>query len=208
MSKNPRLIRAVRSIERRMFLKALGVGLAVPAALRLARVATAAAGTPPKRFFLFLHASRRGARALRSPAGRRRPDQLRARPDQRQHPGAAAAVQAVRQRLPGFSVSGRGGDPHRHRQLPVGLDVERHHDAAHDGRAGDRQGARGQAADPRAPVRTCPTAWTSNGMLFWDGTPIDPAEEPGQGRRRAVRRRSARRRRSTSTSSCARTCWR
>ena len=53
MSKNPRLARAVRAIERRMFLKAIAAGLAVPAAFRLARVATAAAGAPPKRFFLF-----------------------------------------------------------------------------------------------------------------------------------------------------------
>ena len=37
MSKNPRLIRAVKGIERRMFLKALAAGMAIPAAFRLAR---------------------------------------------------------------------------------------------------------------------------------------------------------------------------
>ena len=53
MPKNPRLIRAIRTIERRVFLKAIAAGLAAPAAFRLARSATAAGGTPPKRFFLF-----------------------------------------------------------------------------------------------------------------------------------------------------------
>ena len=53
MSKNPRLIRAVKGIQRRMFLKALAAGMAVPAAFRLAKMATAASGAPPKRFFLF-----------------------------------------------------------------------------------------------------------------------------------------------------------
>ncbi len=53
MAKNPRLIRAVKGIQRRMFLQALGFGLAVPAAFRLAKMATAASGAPPKRFFLF-----------------------------------------------------------------------------------------------------------------------------------------------------------
>jgi hypothetical protein len=52
MSKNPRLVRAVRSIKRRVFLKAIAAGLAVPAAFRLAKIATAASGAPPKRFFL------------------------------------------------------------------------------------------------------------------------------------------------------------
>ena len=35
-----------------MFLKAMALGLTVPAALRVAKLATAAGGTAPKRFFL------------------------------------------------------------------------------------------------------------------------------------------------------------
>ena len=53
-----------------------------------------------------------------------------------------------------------------------------------------------------------PFGLDANGMLFWDGTPIDPAEEPGHRGRRAVRRRRPPRRRSTPTCSCARICWR
>src|SRR4030095_16597574 len=39
-------------VNRRMFLKAMALGLSVPAAMRLARMATAQAAKPPKRFFL------------------------------------------------------------------------------------------------------------------------------------------------------------
>ncbi len=49
---NVRLIRATKILERRMFLKALALGLAVPVAARLARTATAAPSAVPKRFFL------------------------------------------------------------------------------------------------------------------------------------------------------------
>jgi hypothetical protein len=53
MSSNPRLTRAIRNIHRRTFLKAVGLGLSAPAALRMARMATAATTVAPKRFFLF-----------------------------------------------------------------------------------------------------------------------------------------------------------
>src|SRR5450432_649400 len=53
MQQHVRLIRATRLLERRMFLKALALGLTVPIAARLARTATAATTLAPKRFFLF-----------------------------------------------------------------------------------------------------------------------------------------------------------
>src|SRR5947209_8022062 len=52
MQQHVRLIRATRLLERRMFLKALALGLTVPVAARLARTASAATATAPKRFFL------------------------------------------------------------------------------------------------------------------------------------------------------------
>jgi Protein of unknown function (DUF1552) len=52
MQQHVRLIRATRLLERRMFLKALALGLTVPAAARLARTASAATSAAPKRFFL------------------------------------------------------------------------------------------------------------------------------------------------------------
>src|SRR3954464_13014813 len=44
--------RAAKALNRRMFMKAMALGMSVPAAARLARMATAAVGSAPKRFFL------------------------------------------------------------------------------------------------------------------------------------------------------------
>jgi hypothetical protein len=52
MKNNPRLIRAARGMERRLFLKALALGLSLPLAAKLARMATAAPAGPVKRFFV------------------------------------------------------------------------------------------------------------------------------------------------------------
>jgi hypothetical protein len=52
MSTNPRLVRASQRLGRRVFLKALAVGLSIPVATKLARIATAAPTAAPKRFFL------------------------------------------------------------------------------------------------------------------------------------------------------------
>lgn len=50
---SPQLLRAIHGVQRRMFLKALGAGLTVAAASRLARVSVAAPATPAKRLFVF-----------------------------------------------------------------------------------------------------------------------------------------------------------
>jgi len=52
MADHLRLIRAGRNIHRRLFLKALALGLSVPAAAKLTRMATAAPPGPLKRFLL------------------------------------------------------------------------------------------------------------------------------------------------------------
>jgi hypothetical protein len=44
--------RAAKAVNRRMFLKAMALGMSVPAAMRLARMATAQTAKPPKRLFL------------------------------------------------------------------------------------------------------------------------------------------------------------
>jgi len=50
---SPRMLRATRGVERRMFLKALGAGLTFAAAGRLARLAVAAPTVAAKRLFVF-----------------------------------------------------------------------------------------------------------------------------------------------------------
>ncbi|MDP9001686.1 MAG: DUF1552 domain-containing protein, partial [Myxococcota bacterium] len=52
MPTNIRLVRASQRLERRVFLKALALGLSLPLAAKLARIATAATPAAPKRFFL------------------------------------------------------------------------------------------------------------------------------------------------------------
>jgi len=53
MASNPRLEKASKAIGRRVFLQAMALGLSVPVAMRLARVATAQTTGATKRFFLF-----------------------------------------------------------------------------------------------------------------------------------------------------------
>ena len=51
--KNIHVERAAKRLQRRMFLKAMGAGLSVPIALKMARVSLASPPGPKKRFFLF-----------------------------------------------------------------------------------------------------------------------------------------------------------
>lgn len=53
MAENPRLIRAERGIRRRLFLKALALGLSVPLAAKLSKLSLAQSGPVPKRFLLY-----------------------------------------------------------------------------------------------------------------------------------------------------------
>src|SRR5262245_49837757 len=53
MAENPRLIRAERGIRRRLFLKALALGLSVPLATKLSKLSLAQSGPVPKRFLLY-----------------------------------------------------------------------------------------------------------------------------------------------------------
>jgi len=50
--RRPESSRADKAVNRRMFLKAVALGMSVPAAMRLARMATAATTNAPRRFFL------------------------------------------------------------------------------------------------------------------------------------------------------------
>src|SRR3981081_4585606 len=51
MPTNLRLVRASRLLERRVFLKALAIGLSLPLAAKLARIAIAPPTAEPQRFF-------------------------------------------------------------------------------------------------------------------------------------------------------------
>ena len=64
--RRPEPSRAAKAVNRRMFLKAMALGMSVPAAARLARMATAQTAQPPKRLLPDVHPARDRARALQS----------------------------------------------------------------------------------------------------------------------------------------------
>ena len=177
MSKNPRLIRAVKGIERRMFLKALAAGMAVPAAFRLAKMATAASGAPPKRFFLFFmphgvapeHYDPRlvggdpknfaldqtGVSIL----GPLQPYKQYVNVYQGfQYPGAAATHTGIVNCLSG-SMAVDTSTPRTSVETVIGH-------------------ALGVKPLILGACSHLPFGMDSNGMLFWDGQPIDPQKSP------------------------------
>ena len=206
--------RAELAVNRRMFLKAAALGMSVPAAMRLARMATAATTAPPKRFFLMYiphgTAPEHFNPKVNEPGseGAGELQRLRAGSDQRQHPGRRCS------RTSRTSTSTRGSSTRAPPQRTPASST-----ACRAPPASTRRRARttvehviAKALNVKPLILGACSHITNgldtNGMLFWNGTPIDPREEPGQGVRRAVWRPDDRRRRSTPTCSCARTCSR
>jgi Protein of unknown function (DUF1552) len=177
MPKNPRLTRAIRTIERRMFLKAIAAGLAVPAAFRLAKVATAAGGAAPKRFFL-LYMPHGVAPEHYDPRivggdltnfslnqtnvsilGPLEPYKQYVNVYQGlQYPGAAATHSGIVNCLSGSMAT----------------------DTTTPRTTVEQAIARALGVKPLI-LGACshlPYGMDANGMLFWDGTPIDPQKSP------------------------------
>jgi hypothetical protein len=177
MSNNPRLSRAVRMIRRRVFLKAIAAGLAAPAAYRLARSATAASGTPPKRFFLFymphgVAPEHYDPRIVGSDLTNFTLDETNVsilgglEPYKQyvnvyqgfQYPGAAATHTGIVNCLSGSSAI----------------------DTTTPRTSVDQVIAKALGVKPLV-LGACshlPYGLDSNGMLFWDGGPIDPQKSP------------------------------
>ncbi len=123
------------------------------------------------------------------PAGAGELHGFRSRSDERQHPGAAAALQAVRQRLPGLPVPGRGRDPRpasstacrvRRRSIRTTARTTVEHVIA--------QGAQRQAADPGRLLAHHQRAGQERDVVL-ERHADRSGEEPGQGVRQPVRRR-------------------
>jgi hypothetical protein len=177
MSTNPRLHRATKGIQRRMFLAALGTGLTVPAAMRLAKMAVAATTPAPKRFFVFFvpHGNAPEHYAPRIVGGDRTNFAL----DQTnisilgplqpyksyvnvyegfQYPGAASTHTGIVNCLSGSSAS----------------------DTTTPRTTVEHVIAKALGVKPWI-LGACshqPYGLDANGMLFWDGTPVDPEKSP------------------------------
>jgi hypothetical protein len=177
MPNNPRLIRAVRTIKRRVFLKAIAAGLAAPAAFRLAKSATAQSATPPKRFFLFYmphgvapeHYDPRVVgddvtnftlnQTNVSILGGLEPYKQYVNVYQGfQYPGAAATHTGIVNCLSG-SLANDTTTP----RITVEQVIAK---------------ALGVKPLVLGACSHLPFGMDSNGMLFWDGTPIDPQKSP------------------------------
>jgi hypothetical protein len=193
MLKRPLVSRAARLIERRMFLKAMALGASVPVAARLARVATAATGTAPKRFFLFYtphgtapeHYAPKiqgdnydSTKAVTFPYTQWDLDQTNVsilgplQPYKQwvnvyqgfQYLGSAATHEGIVDCLSGLTGSGGVGAT----------------DTTTPRTSFEQMIAKKLNIKPLI-LGACshqPTGMDNHGMLFWDGTPIDPQKSP------------------------------
>ena len=192
--RRPAPSRAALAVNRRMFLKAVALGMSVPAAMRLARMATAATTAPPKRFFL-MYIPHGTAPEHFNPkvdgpgsAGAGELHRLRARPDQRQHPGRRCS------RTSRTSTSTRGSStrapptrtPASSTACRASTATDTTH-GAHHRRARDREGAQRQAADPRRLLAHHERPGRERDAVL-ERDADRSREEPGQGVRQPVRR--------------------
>jgi len=179
MLTNPRLLRASKGIERRLFLKALALGLTVPAALHVSRLATAQSSAAPKRFFLFFmpHGIASEHFMPRIMGGDRKQFVLN-----QTNESILAPLEPYKQYVnvyEGFQYPGEGG--------------------AHEGLVNCLSGYTGMdETTPRTTVEhvigkalgikplilgACshmPYGLHLNGKLFWDGQAIDPEKNPAK----------------------------
>jgi len=178
MPLNPRLARAKSILERRLFLKALGLGMAAPLAFKLARTATAQSVGAPKRFFLLfmphgIPPEHYNPRAGSSPTDFRLDDtnvsilgpleqykQYVNIYEGFQYPGKADTHNGIVNCLTGYS----GADTTSTRTsietiIAKGL---------------------GTKATILGACSHLPFGLDNNGMLFWDGKAIDPEKNPAK----------------------------
>ena len=180
-----------------MFLKAVALGMSVPAAMRLSRMATAQTRQAAQAVLPDVHPARDRARALqsrRSPAPTRwcRPTTRPSTSTRRTSAswGRCSPTSSTSTSTRAFSTPAPADTHDGRRQLPVGLDGDRHDHRAHHGRARDREGAQRQAADPRR-------------LLAHHERPRQERDVVLERHRRSIPRR-ARSRRSTTCSAAAR----
>ena len=188
MKVNPRLERAQRIVGRRMFLGAIGAGLSVAMAGRVARLAVASPTAPSKRFFVFFmpHGMAPEHFDPRVIGGDRTNFAL----DQTNVSilGPLQPYKSYVNVYQGFQYRGKARHTRRHRELSVRVRGCGHHDTAHQRRARDRARARGRAADSRGVLAPTVRPRRERHALLGRRTRRS-REEPSQSRRRPVRRR-------------------
>jgi len=177
MKDNPRLTRARSIVGRRMFLGALGAGLSVAMAGRVARLAVAQPTATPKRFFLFFmpHGMAPEHFDPRIMGGDRTNFAL----NQTNHSilGPLEAYKSYVNVYQGFQYPGEASTHTGVVNCLSGLTVA---DTTAPRTSVERVIARGLGVEPLI-LGACshlPYGLDSNGMLFWDGGPVDPEKSP------------------------------
>jgi Protein of unknown function (DUF1552) len=177
MPSNPRLIRATQGIKRRVFLQSIAVGLSVPAALRLARVATAAPTTAPKRFFLFymphgVAPEHYNPRVSASDATSFALDQTNV--------SILVPLEAYKQYVNVYQGFQYTGHAETHTGIVNCLSGSTAVDTTTARTTMEQVIAQALGVNPLI-LGACshqPYGIDNNGMLFWNGTPIDPQKSP------------------------------
>jgi Protein of unknown function (DUF1552) len=178
MPLNPRLVRAKNILERRVFLKALGLGMAAPLAFKLARTATAQSVGAPKRFFLMF-----------MPHGI---------PPEHYNPRAGSSPSDFRLNDTNVSILGPLEQYKQYVNVYEGFQYTGEA-ATHDGIVNCLTGYSGaDTTSARTSIETViakglgtkatilgacshlPYGLDKNGMLFWDGKAIDPEKNPAK----------------------------
>ena len=206
------LSRAAKAVNRRMFLKAMALGMSVPAAARLARMATAQTAKPPKRLLVMYIPHGTAARALQSEDRQPNPLVQANYTDfdlDQTNVSILGPLQPYKQYVnvyQGFQYPGKA-DTHEGIVNCLSGTRRSNHRRAHHLRARDRQGAQRQAADPGGLLAPHLRAGQERHVVL-ERHGDRSREEPGQGVRQPVRRRRHRAARERGRRSCTRICWR
>src|SRR6266700_1501222 len=177
MSKNPRLVRAIKGIKRRMFLKAIGAGLAAPAAFRLARVATAATGVAPKRFVVLYMPHGVAPEHYAPRVSVSDPTSFALDQTNVSILGPLEPYKSYVNVYQGFQYVGAA---QTHEGIVNCLTGSTATDTTTPRTSIDQLIAKGLGVKPWV-LGACshrPYGMDNDGMLFWDGTPIDPEKNP------------------------------
>lgn len=176
---NPRLERARRGVQRRVFLKALGVGLSVPIALKMSKLATAQGTGPAKRLFVFFmpHGVAPEHYAPRVAEGDWRNFAL----DQTNESilGPLEPYKEYVNVYEGFKYPDLSGT---HEGVVNCLSGVNTLDTSTPRTTLEHVIAQGLGVKPLI-LGACshlPFGLDQNGMLFWNGTPVDPQKDPSK----------------------------
>jgi hypothetical protein len=176
-STNPRLARYTRGLHRRVFLQAIAAGLTVPAAIRISRMATAQATPAPKRFFLFylphgVPPEHYDPRFMPSDRTSFALDQT--------NQSILAPLQPYRQYVniyQGFQYKGEAKTHEGSVNVLSGIEA---YDTNTPRTTLEHVIAKALNVKPTI-LGACshlPYGLDRNGMMFWDGTPVDPQKSP------------------------------